>query len=124
MAEMKTYKSSGITLPKVWEKGKKFEASYDISMTLKIGSVSATSRGTVTVGSEIVGVDENVSIQGGDFVAARIKSVIKMNLRVNGRKVPSKDIHMTNWYSPKIGLIKQETKTGFGNSIVEFTGEK
>ena len=124
MAKMKTLASSGITLPKVWEKGKKFEAKYNISMSLSIAGASASSKGTVTIQSEIIGIDENVSVQGGDFVAAKVASVIKMNLTVNGRKVPSRDIKMTNWYSPKIGLIKQETKSQFGAANVEYTGER
>lgn len=124
MGEMETLQSSGITLPKVWEKGKKFSSEYKIRTNLKVANISASAKGTVTIESEIIELEDNVSVQGGDYVAARIDSVIKINISMKGRKIPTGDIKMSNWYAPKIGLIKQKTKTRFGSPTVEYTGEK
>ena len=80
--------------------------------------------GTVTVESRLAALEENVIVQGGDFVAARVDSVIKINLSLGKSKIPSPDLKMTNWYARNFGLVKQEVTSQIGKSTVEYAGEK
>ena len=119
-AKMKTIESSGVTLPKNWEVGKKWRADYKIRAEI----LGKTVAGTVTVDNEIITLDDNVAVQGGDYVAARIDSVINMKLSLKAMKIPGSKVVMSNWYAPKVGLIKQEVKSGLAKSSVEYAGEK
>ncbi len=119
-AKMETIESSGVTIPKDWEKGKKWRANYKIQAELlgkKVG-------GTVTIDNELVSLDDNVSVQGGDYVAARVDSVINVKLSLKDMKIPESKVTMSNWYARKVGLIKQEVKSGLADSSVEYAGEK
>ncbi|MEZ5344008.1 MAG: hypothetical protein R2681_00500 [Pyrinomonadaceae bacterium] len=117
---METIESSGITLPKVWKQGEKWTTTYNV----RINVASQSANGTVTLENEIVSLDDNVQVQAGDYVAARVDSVLKMNISMGKMKVPSPEFKMTNWYAPKVGLVKQETKGGFGTTKLEYVGEK
>lgn len=118
--KMETLESSGITFPKIWEKGKKWTADYKIRA--KLGKKSFD--GTVTVENEIISMDDNISVQGGDYVAARIDSVIKIKLSLGARNPSATEVKMSNWYARDFGLVKQESKSPFGDSKVEYAGEK
>lgn len=118
--KMETIESSGITLPKVWNKGEKWTTEYKV----RVNAASQTANGTVTVTNEIVSMDDNVQVQAGDFVTARVDSVLTMNISMGKTKIPSPEFKMTNWYAPKVGLVKQETKGGFGTTKVEYVGEQ
>lgn len=119
--KMETLESSGVTLPKEWEVGKKWETSYKIRGKLKAGPVSADANGTVTLDNELEALGEKVSTPAGEFEAARVATTINMNLNV-GRPVK---LSMTNWYAPDVGLVKQETNSPFGGrQNVVYTGVK
>lgn len=121
---METLESSGVTFPKVWEKGQKWTTDYKISAKANAGMASGSADGTVTIENELISTDDKISVPGGEFTAARIDSVINMNLKMNGGKIPSPSIKMSNWFAPEIGLVKQDVKSGYGNVIVEYTGKK
>ena len=118
--KMETLESSGISIPKVWENGKKWANEYKIRVELLGKSVN----GTVKVDNQIVSMDDNVSVQAGDYVAARIDSVINIKMSMQNTRVPATKLTISNWYAPKVGLIKQETKMGSTNNSVELMGEK
>ncbi|MCB1023589.1 MAG: hypothetical protein KDB79_04310 [Acidobacteria bacterium] len=117
---METIESSGITLPKIWKTGEKWSSDYKV----RVNVASQTANGTITVKSEIVSMDDNVQVQAGDFVAARVDSVLTTNISLGKTRIPSPEFKMTNWYAPKVGLVKQETKGGFGTTKLEYIGEK
>ncbi len=118
--EMETLESDGITLPKNWVIGEKWDTNYKIRA--KIGS--KTVNGTVVIENELKGLDENVRVDGGEFTAARIDSVIKIKLDMGKMKVPASEVKMSNWFSPNVGLVKQEAVAGFGKTGLEYLGEK
>ena len=119
--KMETLESSGITIPKVWETGKKWTAEYKVSAKLNAGKVSSGANGTIKIDSEITSLDDKITTPAGDFEAAKVVSDMNMNLNT-GRPVK---MTMTNWYARDVGLVKQEVKSPFGGGqTVEYTGEK
>lgn len=119
--KMETLESSGITLPKTWEVGKKWTAEYKISAKLNAGAASGGANGTVKINNEIVSLDDKITTAAGDFTAAKVVSDLKMNLNIS-KPITMK---MTNWYAPNVGLIKQTVDSPFGKDVtVEYTGEK
>jgi hypothetical protein len=119
--KMETLESSGLTLPKTWETGKKWKAEYKISGKLKAGPVNTGVTGTVTVDNEIAALDDTVTTAAGEFKAAKVVSTINLKLSVG----PPTKVTTTNWYAPDIGLVKQETASPFGGKQnVEYTGTK
>ncbi|MFV0387483.1 MAG: hypothetical protein ACK5NT_01915 [Pyrinomonadaceae bacterium] len=114
--KMETLSSSGVTIPKKWEAGKTYTAEYKIRATM----MGRTFDGTATIDNKITSLEENISVQGGDFVAARVESTIKVNL--NG--VPGFSASTVNWFAPDVGLVKQEATSRYGKENIEYTGEK
>ncbi len=118
--KMTTLESYGITIPNIWEKGKKWTTNYKIEVDMlgrRIG-------GTVTIDNEIVKMDDNISVQADDYVAARVDSVIDIKLAMKGAKTPGSKIAFSNWYARDVGLVKQEVKMGKAITSVEYAGEK
>jgi hypothetical protein len=122
--KMDTLESSGITLPKEWEMGKKWSANYKVSAKINVRGFSGGADGTVEVNNEIVSMNEKISVPGGDFETAKVDSEIQIDLNMKGRKIPSPKIKMSLWFSPKVGLVKQESTSQFGKETVEYAGEK
>ncbi len=123
-ATMETLESSGVTLPKVWETGKKWTTEYKISVKINVRGISAGADGNATVSNEIGAIDEKIKVPGGEFSTARIDSEVRLNLSMKGKKLPTETMIMSIWYAPQIGLVKQEAKSSFGKDTIEFTGEK
>lgn len=122
--DMETIESSGITLPKIWEKGKTWTTEYKISAKLNVAKIAAAVNGTVTISNEITAMDDKIVVPGGEFTAARIDSELILNLSMKGRKLPTSKFTMSNWYAPNVGLVKQVAKTPYGDETVEFIGNK
>jgi len=120
--QMETVESSGITIPSKWELGKEWESRYVVKADLSAGPVKASANGTVTLGHKLAAVDEVVNVAGGEFKANRVDTVIRMDLSMKGTAIPSKEIKMSVWYSPEVGLVKQQVYGDFGDEKVEFTG--
>lgn len=120
--QMETVESSGITIPSKWELGNEWESRYVVKADLNAGPVKASANGTVTLGHKLAAVDEVVSVAGGEFKANRVDTVIRMDLSMKGTAIPSKEIKMSVWYSPEVGLVKQQVYGDFGDEKVEFTG--
>jgi hypothetical protein len=119
--KMETLESSGMTLPKTWEAGKKWTTEYKIKGKLKAGPVNADTSGTVLIENEITSLGEKVKTPAGEFETAKVVSTINLNLSVGG----SVKVATTNWYAPGVGLVKQEAKSPFGGKeTIEYTGEK
>ncbi len=121
---METLKAEGVTFPKEWNLGDEWTTSYQVSANLATGPVKAAAAGTIEIVNEIISLDENVTVAGGTFAAARVDSEIRMNLTMRGQKLPSQPVKMTAWYAREVGMVKQEVKSGFGNQNVEYTGSK
>ena len=119
--KMETVESSGVTVPKDWEVGKKWTNSYKVNAKLNVGKMSTGAKGTITINNEIASLDDKITTADGDFEAAKVVSDVNMNL--SGRTTKMK---MTNWYAPNVGLVKQDVKSPFGPSSVgvEYVGEK
>ncbi|MDH3493663.1 MAG: hypothetical protein OEM82_08950 [Acidobacteriota bacterium] len=122
--KMETLESSGITLPKVWENGKEWESTYKIKANLSAGPASGAATGTVTITSKIASMNDRVKVGGKEYEAAKVDNVMRMDLSMNGRKIPSRDVKMTNWMSKEIGLVKQSANTQFGKSGIEYIGKE
>lgn len=122
--EMNTLKSSGVTLPKVWEQGKEFEASYTVNASIKAGPVSAAADGTVLLKNRIAAMNEKVSAGGKEYDAARVDTTIEIDLKMGAQTIPKTSVTTKNWYAPGIGLVKQETGGRFGRQVVEYVGNK
>ncbi len=117
---METLESSGISLPKKWEVGKKWTTEYKISAKLQAGAASSSATGTIKIDSEIISLDEKIQTSAGEFDAAKVSSNISMNLNI-GKPMNMK---MTNWYAPNVGIVKQEMDSPFGAGITtEYAGE-
>lgn len=119
--KMETVESSGVTVPKDWEVGKKWTNAYKVNAKLNIGKMSTGAKGTITINNEIASLDDKVTTADGEFEAAKVVSDVNMNL--SGRTTKMK---MTNWYAPNVGLVKQEVESPFSKSAigVEYVGEK
>ncbi len=121
---LETLESSGITLPKIWEKGKTWKAEYKIQAKYNVAKISGAAEGTVTIANEIASMDETIKVAAGEFNAARVDSDLVLSLKVNGRTIPSTTFTMSNWYAPGVGLVKQVNKSKLGSETVEFVGKK
>lgn len=119
--KMETVESSGVTVPKDWEIGKKWTNAYKVNAKLNIGKMSTGAKGTIMINNEIASLDDKVTTADGEFEAAKVISDVNMNL--SGRTTKMK---MTNWYAPNVGLVKQEVESPFSKSAigVEYVGEK
>jgi hypothetical protein len=118
--QMETVKSTGVTIPKNIEKGKKFNSEYDVTVKLNVAKVMANADGKVFISNTVVSTNDQVEVGGKEYVAARIDSTIKIALTMNGRTVPGATLTMSNWYAPQVGLVKQETGGTYGKQFVEL----
>ena len=119
---METVESSGVTLPASWKAGDEWQSDYKIKVDLKAGPVNANAGGTVKISEKLVDEGESVKVEGGEFEAAKVESVIKIVVSYGGREIPSQDIKLTRWYSPKVGLVKQESSGPFGKETIQYAG--
>ena len=122
--EMNTLKSSVVTLPKVWEQGKEFNANYTVKASIKAGPVAAEADGTVLLKNRVAALNEKVTAGGKEYDAARVDTTIEIDLSMAGQTLPKTSVTTKNWYAPGIGLVKQETGGRFGRQIVEYVGNK
>ena len=119
--KMETLESSGVTIPKVWEVGKKWSAEYKVNANINVGKMSKGAGGTIKVNNELVALDDKVTTPAGEFEAAKVVSDVIINLNV-GKPATTK---MTNWYAPNVGLVKQVLDSPFGSGItMEYVGVK
>ena len=118
--QMESVKSSGVTIPRVFEAGKEFGSSYDVAVKVKAGPVSADATGTVSIASKVVSVGESITVRGSEYDTTKINSRIKIVITVNGRRIEGADITSSNWYGRGVGLVKQETGGTFGKELVEL----
>lgn len=118
--KMETLESSGVTIPKVWEVGKKWSAEYKVNANLNVGKVSKGMGGTIKINNERVSLDEKVTTPAGEFEAAKVVSDVIIDLNME-KAMTSK---MTNWYARDVGLVKQVLDSPFGSGITtEYVGE-
>ena len=71
---------------------------------------------------KLISESESVTVPGGTFDAARVDTVISIDLKMRGTAIPTKEIKMSVWFSPKVGLVKQRVYGDFGEETVEFVG--
>lgn len=122
--EMETVESSGVTIPKQMDPGDKWQSEYKVRVNLNVGAVTASADGVVTIDHELVSENENISVAGGGFEASRVDSVIRISLKMRGRRIPSRQIRISVWYSPLVGMVKQRVYGDFGEETIEYTGKK
>lgn len=120
--DMETLKSSGVTLPRDWKTGTEWESIYDIRANMKVANMSTSANGKITITHRIVSLDDKVTAGGTDYSAARIDSLMSMDLTVKGVKVPDPKVSTANWYAKGVGLVRQEVGGGLGKQTVEYTG--
>lgn len=120
--QMETVESAGLTIPQQWETGKEWTSTYEVEAKLDAGPVKQTADGTVTIEHKLASESEKVTVAGGDFDAAKIDNVIKLNLKVGGRAIPTREVRSSIWVSPEVGIVKQRVYSDFGEATVEFTG--
>lgn len=120
--QMETIGSSGVTIPNTWEQGKQWQTNYKVKAKLDAGPVKTNVNGTVTQDHTLASEAEKVTVPGGTFTAARVDTITKIQLRVKGTAIPTKEVTMSAWYSPQVGIVKQQVHGDFGNEKVEFTG--
>lgn len=119
--KMDTLESSGITLPKKWEVGKKWTTEYKIAAKLNAGGASSAAKGTIKINNEIVSMNDKITTKAGEFEAAKVVSKINMNLSV-GKPTTMK---MTVWYAPEIGFVKQVLDSPYASGLTtEYAGVK
>ena len=118
--EMETVKSSGVTIPKDPEPGMKFDATYDVSVKVKAGPVSADATGEVKIANAVASVGESVEVNGQTFNTIRIDSTINVTINMRGRRIEGARVTASNWYSKEAGLVKQETGGTFGKQFLEI----
>ena len=118
--QMETVKSAGVTIPHKMELADLFESLYDVRVKLKAGPVTANATGTVTISNKVVSVDEPVDVGGEQYDAVKIDSTIAIVITVNGRRMESAKVSMSNWYGKGIGLVQQETGGTFGKSEIRL----
>lgn len=119
---METVESSGTTIPASWKKGDEWNSDYKIKANIKAGPVTASADGTVSITNQLVAEHETVKVKGGEFDAARVDAEIDIMITVKGTKAPKQTIKLSRWYSPKVGLVKQEVYGSFGNETMEYAG--
>lgn len=119
---METLESSGTTLPASWRSGDEWQSDYKVKVNLKAGPINTDAGGTVSIKDKLVAENETVKVEGGEFEAAKVESVIKIVVSYGGREIPSPDIKLARWYSKKVGLVKQESTGPFGKETMEYAG--
>jgi hypothetical protein len=110
--EMNTLKSSGVTLPKVWEQGKEFEANYTVNASIKAGPVSAAADGTVLLKNRVASMNEKVTAGGKEYDAARVDTTIEITLSMGGQSIPKTTVTTKNWYAKR-----RARETGNGRTV-------
>jgi len=91
---------------------------------LKAGPVKGSATGRVSISAKIVSMADPVKVDGKEIEAVRVDSVLEMDLSMNGRKIPSQDFNMTNWYTKETSLLKQTATTQFGKTGIEYVAKK
>ncbi len=120
--QMETIESSGTTIPRDWELGKEWESRYKVKANLNAGPVKAAAEGNVILEHKLAAVDETVRVAGGEFKANRVDTVIRLDLSMKGTAIPSKEVRMSVWYAPDVGIVKQQVHGDYGDEKVEFAG--
>lgn len=118
--EMDTIRSSGITLPKVWESGKDWTTNYDVMVSVAAGPIKTAADGQVTLVNKVGPLSEKVTASGREFEAARVDSTLEIKITMKGVTTQPTKFTMTNWYAKGVGLVRQEAKGAFGTQIVEL----
>lgn len=122
--EIETLKSSGVTVPKHLESGKKWITTYEVVAKMNAGPVKTTGNGNISINNKIVSLDDVVSIREKEYTAARIDSDISLSLTMQGHEIPGIKIRSSTWFAHGIGIVKQESKGAFGTAKVEYIGEQ
>jgi hypothetical protein len=122
--EMDTLKSTGITLPKEWESGKEWNATYDVRVNIAAGPVNTAADGKVTIDNKLVNLNDTVTANEQTYEAARIDSVISVVISMRGTTTPATKLNIKNWYAKDIGIVRQEASSQFGKQLVEYIGTK
>lgn len=114
---------SGVTLPKESEMkiGKTWSTVYEAKGKSQIGSVNST----VTINNKLVSLDDEIKVPAGTFKAAKVETVINVNMKINGSSFPTPPIKSAVWFAPNVGMLKSGTTDGsFGNAVIEYAGDK
>lgn len=119
--EMDTVRSTGITLPKVWETGKVWTTNYDVKVNVAAGPIKTAADGNVTVVNTIGPLSEKVTANGKEYEAARVDSTLEIKITMKGVSPPPTKFTSTNWFAKGVGLVRQETSGAFGKQTVEIT---
>lgn len=115
---------SGITLPKDtdWAIGKKWISEYDLGGTFEMKPIKGNVAGKVTLNHEILNLEENVKTSAGEFTAAKVKTTISLKVTFQNKVLPSESVVVTNWYTPNVGLVKQEATGTLGKMTMDYLG--
>lgn len=119
---METVESSGTTIPAEWKVGDEWTTNYKVKININAGPVSESGDGTVSIGNKLVSMGEKIKVKGGEFDAARVDAEIRVSVSVRGVNAPSQTIKLSRWFSPKVGLVKQEVSGAFGKETMVYAG--
>ncbi len=147
--KFETSNDTGLTMPSGnLGVGQNWTTGYDLTGNFNVaagqnrsqskGEINSKTTGTANAANQVLAIGEKVTVPGGTFTAAKIKTVFTIQINVlnaeliekmQGLKLPmgnmkSKPTTMTviQWFSPRVGLIKSEFSTSFGSGRMEYLG--
>ncbi len=113
---------SGVTLPKDSEiqTGKTWTTVYQTTGTSPLGEVSSD----VKLNNKVVAMDEEITVPAGTYKTVKVETNLEMQMKIGGKNIPVPPIKTYIWYAPGVGMVKNQIEGAFGNSRLEYTGDK
>lgn len=147
--KFQTSNDTGLTMPAGnLSVGKTWTTSYDLAGNFNIaagesrqkskGSMNAKTTGTANAANQVLAIGEKVTVPGGTFNAAKIRTVMTIQINVlnaeliekmqglklpmGNMKAPPATMTIMQWYVSGVGLVKSEMSSKFGDGSVEYLG--
>lgn len=116
---------TGITLPKEsdWQVGKKWISEYELGGTFEMKPIKGVVAGKAALNHEILNMEEKVKVSAGEFTAAKVRTVISLQVSFQKRRLPPESVVVTNWYAPGVGMVKQEVTGAMGKMTMDYLGK-
>jgi len=131
--QLRVINVSGLSLKKgEWRVGDRWQTVHRLTGTNNPLINTLSINGTATSNTEVISLNETVKVVGGTFKASRVRVVTKVRFLAdkessNNKSTPRNlpiNATSSHWYAPGIGLIKSVVKSTFGDTKLEYLGEK
>ena len=120
--DVKVVSSSGVYFPNdEWTVGKEWDYEINVLMTNRGAPDSQGIKTKISYHVEVLSLDDEVTVPGGDFTAAKLAVDTEFTLEYPGGRKTNTNLKSSIWYSDEVGLVKI-SQTGFTDQTVLYLG--